>query len=171
MNQTKIRKQNSGINLSRERKFQPNTIRGADSAIDSRTSCAMHCASIMGSISGTNISNNISTLLNKIQANSILINSFLMAMFISTYLYDIWLGIRFKSAQFFTNYIYIGHWNISFQVFFLALELISNTMPNIAQRSNSFRGKFLYSIIFPFTMVSILYLFYHFFFFGPRIIY
>ncbi|KAI2809888.1 hypothetical protein BLOT_001041 [Blomia tropicalis] len=48
------------------------------------------------------------------------------------------------------NFIYLTHWNLTFQVFFCGMELIADINQSFAHRTQAFRSKLFHSIIFPF---------------------
>jgi len=51
-----------------------------------------------------------------------------------------------------TNWLYLTHWNLNFQIFFCAIELLSDLLPSFADKTSALRAKLFHSIVFPFGM-------------------
>nr|XP_027205720.1 androgen-induced gene 1 protein-like [Dermatophagoides pteronyssinus] len=88
---------------------------------------------------------------------STLLHGFLLSIFGATYLFTIWFSWN-KNRSIIWDYLYLTHWNLTFQVFFLIIELLSDFSSTFDEMTIIFRSKFLHSILIPFSLcVSIVF--------------
>ena len=81
---------------------------------------------------------------------SVVVHTILFATFAGSYAHNIWWDITKLHIFPLLDYIYLTHWNLTFQVFFCALALTADLSPTVAIRTATFREKLYHSIIFPF---------------------
>lgn len=77
----------------------------------------------------------------------------LLTVFGGAYLYNV-LGrllLRGRASHIVTDFIYLTHWNLAFQVVFNAAELASDLNASFALRTASIRAKVFHTIIMPFS--------------------
>ena len=82
---------------------------------------------------------------------SVVIHVVLFCMFVGTFLYNIGWDIS-RHRIIIDDWIYLTHWNLTFQVIFCTLELISDFNSSFAERSSSFRAKLYHTIVAPFGL-------------------
>ena len=75
----------------------------------------------------------------------------LLIMFGGSFLYNIWWDIN-KNNSIFKDWIYLTHWNLTMQVFFCGIELLSDLNASFAETTAVFRAKLFHTIIFPFSL-------------------
>ncbi|XP_027205720.2 uncharacterized protein LOC113799306 isoform X2 [Dermatophagoides pteronyssinus] len=97
------------------------------------------------------------TFLANLKIMSTLLHGFLLSIFGATYLFTIWFSWN-KNRSIIWDYLYLTHWNLTFQVFFLIIELLSDFSSTFDEMTIIFRSKFLHSILIPFSLcVSIVF--------------
>ena len=79
------------------------------------------------------------------------IHKALFGLFLGTFLYSIYVDVTRGRYNLLANYIYLTHWNLSFQVVFTSLELASDYSSAVAERTAAFRAKFFHSIVAPYS--------------------
>lgn len=84
---------------------------------------------------------------------SLAIHKALFGLFLGTFIYSLYVDVCRRDGWYtiLTDWVYLTHWNLTFQVLFTALELASDYSPVVAQRTASFRAKFYHSICSPYS--------------------
>lgn len=79
--------------------------------------------------------------------------SILLLIFTASYFYNLHDGIVQKRSLLF-DYAYLTHWNLTFLILFVFIELICNLLASIDQMTSAIRNHYYHSIVLPFSMVS-----------------
>lgn len=93
------------------------------------------------------------TFVENLKKKSTLVHGCLLLLFGITHVYTIWFSWN-KNRSIILDYLYLTHWNLTFHVFFLAIELLSDLSLSFDEMTIIFRNKFLHSILIPSSIVS-----------------
>ncbi|KAH7640130.1 androgen-induced 1 protein-like [Dermatophagoides farinae] len=88
------------------------------------------------------------TFVENLKKKSTLVHGCLLLLFGITHVYTIWFSWN-KNRSIILDYLYLTHWNLTFHVFFLAIELLSDLSLSFDEMTIIFRNKFLHSILIP----------------------